>query len=328
MAHPLLSKLNFSLGRNPRIEKRRDWRRFIPEPFSAVVLIQVDFEMAWASRWSKRFKNDPDGVLQNARRERKNIPTILDLCDRFQIPLTWATVGHLMLDGCRSQGGIAHHELPRPGHFENEFWRFTEGDWYKHDPETDVLRDPEWYACDLVNDILGRHVKHEIACHTFSHIDCREVCCPPELMRAELSECKRLATKYGLELKSFVHPGHTIGNLKVLSEEGFKNYRADRGNILGYPKKDANNLWKFDQTTEIAFRKEWSAEYHIHRYAAILKRAIMSNTVCVFWLHPSVNPIVTEKILLEFFAFIRNNSGKIWAPTTGKYVEWLEKKRD
>ena len=86
--------------------------------------------------------------------------------------------------------GMAHPGMLRPPYFENEFWRYRSGDWYEHDPCSSVEQAPEWYAPDLIRDILSAKVKHEIACHTFSHIDCSDKHCPPELMEAELAECQ------------------------------------------------------------------------------------------------------------------------------------------
>jgi peptidoglycan/xylan/chitin deacetylase (PgdA/CDA1 family) len=325
MAYSLLSKLNFALGRNPKIERRKDYRIFVPEPYSAVVLIQADFEMAWASCWSKRFCGNIQGVLEIARRERHNILQILDLCDRYKIPVTWATVGHLLLDSCSRQYGNVHQDIPQLQEFENDYWKFSGKDWFKHDPGTDAVRDPEWYAPDLIKDILRRETKHEIGCHTFSHIDCCDNISPPEIMRAELQKCKKLSKEWGIELKSFVHPGHTIGNLDVLAEEGFTNYRTDYRNVLGYPKKHDNGLWEFEQTTELSYRKDWSIDYHIYRYITIIRRAIKSNTVYVLWFHPSFDQLVVEKILPEVFWFIDENKDKIWVTTNSEYIEWLEK---
>ena len=38
-----LSKLSFELGKNPRNEKREDWKNFIPEDKKAVLVISADF---------------------------------------------------------------------------------------------------------------------------------------------------------------------------------------------------------------------------------------------------------------------------------------------
>jgi peptidoglycan/xylan/chitin deacetylase (PgdA/CDA1 family) len=320
-----LSKIKFMAGLSPSLQKTESFRKYIPEPFKSVLLISADFEMAWALRWSKRFIGNIHGGLEMARRERHNIPRILDLCDRFKIPVTWATVGHLLLDSCHRQHDKVHQNIPQLPEFENEFWKFTGKDWFEHDPGTDMKQDPEWYAPDLIKDILKRDTRHEIGCHTFSHIDCRDGICPPELMRAELQECKKLIKEWGIELKSFVHPGHTVGNLDVLAEEGFTNYRTDFRNVLGYPKKLGNGLWEFEQTAEFAYRRDWSVDYHIYRYITIIKRAIKTNTVCVLWFHPSFDQVVLEKILPETFRFIDENRDKIWATTNSEYIEWLKK---
>jgi peptidoglycan/xylan/chitin deacetylase (PgdA/CDA1 family) len=325
MAHSFLSKLNFALGRNPKIERNNDWRLFIPKPYSAVVLIQADFEMAWAWCWSKCYEGDIQSALEMARCERQNIPQILDICDRYKIPVTWATVGHLLLDNCQRKNDRVHQDIPQLPEFENEFWKFNGKDWFEHDPGTDGKRDPEWYAPDLIKNILARETKHEIGCHTFSHIDCRDGVCSPEIMRAELQKCKKLAKEWGIELKSFVHPGHTIGNLDVLIEEGFTNFRTDYRNVLGYPKDHGNGFWELQSTMEIGYRQEWSMEYHIQRYRKIIDRAIQSNTICCLWFHPSVERELIKGVMPELMRYVDQRRDEILISTTADYIEWLNK---
>ena len=83
-----LSKAKFALGLSPEIEKCDDFRKFIPEPYSSVVLISADFELAWAWRYSKGFENSYEQALIKARQERRNVPKILSLCEQFNIPIT------------------------------------------------------------------------------------------------------------------------------------------------------------------------------------------------------------------------------------------------
>ena len=239
-----LQYLNFLLGRNPIIQKRSDWRRYIPEPYKALVIFSADFELAWAWRYSKSSSEPLQKSLFKARCERENIPEIIALCDRYNIPITWLIVGHLFLDNCKKVGDRAHHEISRLPNFENKWWRFLGNDWFEHDPCTNYFKDPLWYSPDLIELIKNSKVSHEIGCHTFSHIDCSDELCTPELFRDEIVACQQAARRFHIEkMVSFVHPGHTIGNLRTLAEMGFTNYRTDMANILGYPYKHDNGLF-------------------------------------------------------------------------------------
>lgn len=311
------SKLKFNLGLSPIIDKRGNLREFIPEPYKTVVLISADFELAWAWQWAK-VENPLSFALQKATLCRHNFPKILLLCDRFNIPVTWATVGHLFLKSCNG-----HPKHPVLEHFENDFWKFNRKDWFENDPKTDSNQDPLWYAPDLIENLLNSKVKHEIGCHTFSHIDCRDEVCSSEVFNAEINECKKEASKYKLKLKSFVHPAHTIGNLDNLARQGFTNYRTNYRNVLTYPRKHNNGLWEFEQTAEFVYRKEWSVEYHVKRYITLLERAIKTKTVAVLWFHPSFPSVVVDKILPDVFQFLYNNRDEVWTTTHSDYVNWL-----
>jgi peptidoglycan/xylan/chitin deacetylase (PgdA/CDA1 family) len=320
----LLGKLNFLLGRNPKIESSKDFRKYIPEPYKAVVTITADFELAWAWRYAKGFDDPYQTALKLARRERENVPQILELCDEYEIPVTWATVGHLFLKSCKKSGSLAHPQIPRTSHYESEFWKFNGSDWFEYDPCSDYNNAPEWYAPDLIEKIINAKVKHEIGCHTFSHVDCRDDVCTPELFNAEINECKKGAAGSGIELKSFVHPGHTIGNLDTLASLGFTSFQTDPDNVLGYPEKHGNGIWELKRTYEFVYRNDWSVQYHIRRYKKIIDRAIKSNTVCVFWFHPSFDPLFFDEILPSVFSYIRDNKDRLLLMTIGEYVEWLE----
>lgn len=320
-----LNKCNFLLGFNPKVLSCPNYRLFIPHPYRTVILISADFELAWAQRYSKYPAKDFADTLILAKRERINVPLILESCRKYNIPITWATVGHLHLKNCSFDNKRKHPEIPAVRAYNGPFWDFDGNDWFEHDPCTDYLQDPLWYAPDLIDQIRNEPVGHEIACHTFSHIDCRDSVCPPELMHAELIECKRAALNCGLELRSFVHPGYTIGNLGVLAKEGFSNFRTDYRNALGYPRKHCNGLWEFEQTAEFIFNKEWTVDYHIWRFQKIIKRAIDTRTLCVLWFHPSFSTIIIEEIWPEVFSLLNKYRDLIWVTTHAEYAGWLNK---
>jgi peptidoglycan/xylan/chitin deacetylase (PgdA/CDA1 family) len=325
---PYLSKIHFLSGRTPVIEKRRDFRKFIPAPYKTVLLLSADLELAWASRYDKRVLSPLEYALTLARRERQNIHKILAVTEGFQIPITWAIVGHLFLHSCREVNGKKHIDIPTVPHYDGPFWDFHGDDWFEYDPCSDYQTQPEWYAPDLIRLIMDAPVDHEIGCHTFSHIDCREEACPPQLMKAELAACKKLAAEWGLTLRSFVHPGHTIGHLDLLKEEGFTSFRTDDRNVLGYPRRYASGLWQLEQTTEFCFREAWSVRYHVFRYTEIIKRAMASNTVCVCWFHPSFDPRVIDKVWPAVFQFLDENRDHIWITTHSEYIDFLNRNLD
>lgn len=319
-----LQQLNFLLGRNPRLEKRKEWRKFIPEPFKAVAIFSADFELAWAWRYSKNSTDPLKNAINRAKMERGNIPEILALCDRYRIPVTWITVGHLFLESCTKINGILHPEIPRPDHFENKWWKYSGTDWFEHDPGTDFKTDPLWYCPDLIRMILKSRVRHEIGCHTFSHIDCRDDVCSPELLRAEIEACQRAASILGIEkMQSFVHPGHTIGNLDTLFHLGYTNFRTDYANILGYPKRHKNGLWEFGTTLEFEFKANWSIPSQISRYIKTTKRAIRNHSVAYFWFHPSCDKVLVNQIMPSVFDWLDKNREDVWITTQGEYVGWL-----
>src|SRR5215470_3224425 len=172
------AKGNFQHGLKP---EPRTFDGITIAPFKgdarAAVTLSADFELSWAFRHHATTE-----VLAKARQERENTPALLQLLDEYAFPITFATVGHLVLEHCtRDSRGLAHPDMPRPVH--NHLWA---GDWYLHDPCTDYRRDPLWYAPDLLERILARPVRHEAGTHSFSHIDFSADGTDPRLVSREL----------------------------------------------------------------------------------------------------------------------------------------------
>jgi peptidoglycan/xylan/chitin deacetylase (PgdA/CDA1 family) len=322
----VLSRLNFALGNKPRLLKYRPGiaGKFIPSSYSGVLIISCDFELAWAWRFSKELSCDLSKAQEKAQAERKNILKILTLSDKFNIPIVWATVGHLFLKGCLRQDGVAHKGLERPPYFENRYWKYAKGDWFDDDPCCDWQNAQGWYAPDIIRQIINSSVKHEIACHTFSHINCSEGICSAKMLRDELRMCKEAAGEYGIELKSFVFPGNFVGNVDALREEGFVAYRAEK-DILGLPQKDAHSLWQIPTTSEIAVDSyNWSIDYHIRKYRTIIDRAIKFNRLCHFWFHPSTEVSFLEKVLGSIFEYADRRRKDIYITTMRDYISGID----
>lgn len=321
----LLSKVNFELNRKPAIEKNPDYKKFIPDGYESVCLLSTDFEMAWAWKFSKNYGNPLQNAINKAKMERQNIPHILSVCNQFSIPLTWATVGHLFLNSCNPVNQIKHPEIKRLSNFENTFWKFNSTDWFESDPCTNYQLSPEWYAPDLIDSIIASKTKQEIACHTFSHIDCSDNICPSEVLKSELDQCKILAQEKNIELKSFVHPGHFIGNLNLLAKEGFTSFRTDNGDVLAYPVKHKEGIWEIKNTAELYWRDGWNKNYHQYRFKKIIDRSIANHSVCVFWFHPSFSPLFLQDVFPYILEHLHNLKNTVLTCTTSAYINFLNK---
>jgi hypothetical protein len=294
-----------------------------PEGFKAACIVSADLELNWAWQWARSGPQTLAEAEQHSRRTRQNVPQILRHSEQYGIPITWATVGHLFLDSCARKDGRAHPDLPRLSNLENEFWRFSSGDWFENDPVCWWEQAKGWYAPDLVRAILSGKTPHEIACHTFSHIDCRDGVCPPDVLRAEIAECRRAAAPYGIALASFVHPAHTIGNIETLRACGFTSYRTDR-DVLGGA-TDHEGIWELPTSAEIIFHQGLPAAAQRLRYTRIVQRAIRARRLCYLWFHPSSDGQFVENILGPLFAFLarKRKEGSLWVGTTRDYVAFV-----
>ena len=89
-AKALLSKVNFILHRNPEVVEcdNADFSQYIPESYKAVLIVSADFELAWAWRYAKNYQNTNEMALRCAMVARDNFPRILELCDKYDIPIT------------------------------------------------------------------------------------------------------------------------------------------------------------------------------------------------------------------------------------------------
>jgi hypothetical protein len=318
-----LSKIKFACGLTPIIDLENDpGIEYIPPGKKAVCLISADFEMAWAFRYLGTNDTTRDPVTMGMQ-TRTNVPQILEYCDKYKIPITWATVGHLFLEFCRPEKGTLHPEIPRPNYYTNPYWAYDRGDWFDNDPGTDFLRDPAWYAPDLIREIRSRSTQHEIGCHTFSHIDASEQNCSREVFVAEIERCKALAKTENIDLKSFVHPGHRLGYIDELKNHGFTSFRTDGQNVLAPPKRHKSGLWEFRNTSELVWREGWTSSYHLKRLKKIVDRSINANRVCVFWFHPSVDERFTKQVFPGLLEYLDNKRGEIASLTHNEYTAYL-----
>lgn len=187
------------------------------------VVISLDAELAWGY-------HDFEQVPPCIDTARESWLQLLELFDEFDVPATWAVVGHLLLDSCDGD----HEGHPTPD------------GWFEKDPGTWEGRDGEWYGSSLVDAIEDADADHEVGCHTFSHVEFGHT--TREIAAAEMRKCVEIAEDRGLSVDSFVFPRNYVGHRDVLAAYGVSCYRGnqprrwyDRGlvgstaKLLGWP---------------------------------------------------------------------------------------------
>ena len=166
------------------------------------VVFSVDAELGWG------FHDLPDPPTRRVEAGREGWLTLLDIFDRYDVPATWAVVGHLMLDSC---DGVHADHPAIDGWFDRErtSWR-----------DRPDLR----FGTDLVRQTVGGG--HEIACHTFSHVRFGDPRITPEIAAAELAAASDAAERFGVEYDSIVFPRNAVGHRDRVADAGFTCYRS------------------------------------------------------------------------------------------------------
>jgi len=168
------------------------------------VVLSLDAELAWGFH---DYETLPEDRVTTAR---ESWLRLLDILDEYDFPATWAVVGHLLLDSC---DGV-HDDHPRSD------------DWFDSDPGTWEGRDKAWYGSKLVDAIEDADADHEVASHTFSHVEMGHA--TRAVASAEMRECVELAEERGLSVDSVVFPRNYVGHRDVLAAYGVKSYRGNR----------------------------------------------------------------------------------------------------
>jgi peptidoglycan/xylan/chitin deacetylase (PgdA/CDA1 family) len=183
-----------------------------------VVIFSVDLELAWGFNYLLKGSRLASQYLSIIReKSRRNVERLLEFSERFDIPITWGIVGHLFLSSCvRDDKGLPHPDMARPVLDVSK-------DWYSNDPCLDIGVEPLWYGSDLVQQIMESKIDHEIACHSFSHVDFSR--CSKDVALSEIRKCKDIMKDYAIEPRTFIFPKDRVGHLSVLKQEGFKIFR-------------------------------------------------------------------------------------------------------
>lgn len=167
------------------------------------VCISVDAELGWG------FFDTDEPPMGRLNRAAWGWNRLRELCDRYEIPTTWAIVGHLCLDDC--DGVHSDHPLGSE-RFERE-----RTEW--------ATRRSLRFGSSLVDDVLSADVDHEIGSHSFSHPDFGDDSVTDAVVRAELAQFEAVTDDYEIDATSFIFPRNHIAYRELLADWGYRCYR-------------------------------------------------------------------------------------------------------
>jgi hypothetical protein len=173
----------------------------------------------------KWFSND--GVL-----ERQAILRLIDLCGEYKITGTWAIVGHLFYEKC-----VDCNVCPLMN------WKGK----YSSFEEVYGTNNPLWYGPDIIEAILSRGSKQEIAFHGFSHNIFDEEQMSLQEANVEIQTWLRLAKEKGIIPHAVTFPRSRVGHLEALREAGLICYRGEPNK---FEQKNRTYVGKFIKTID------------------------------------------------------------------------------
>jgi peptidoglycan/xylan/chitin deacetylase (PgdA/CDA1 family) len=170
-------------------------------------VFSLDTELAWGSlNWDKPH---PHPLRRDGATERATIQRLLSMMDEFGVVATWAITGHLFYEKCEECDICPILHLKGKDNRFEKIWG---------------SRDTMWYGADIVESLLSKDSKHEIAFHGYTHRLFSKL--GNEEARLEIQEWLRLAKRKNIIPKTVIFPQGKIGHLDLFREAGFICYRG------------------------------------------------------------------------------------------------------
>jgi hypothetical protein len=277
---------------------------------TAYFALTIDFELSWSIGRRGTGSTSRAQAIERGRRARRNLPVLLDLCERYQIPLTVSVVAHSALRDC-------DHRDPPP--FAPSW---VGGDWYSLDPHETIDTRPDYYGADLVSLVLERTPRHEIAAHTFTHVDLGDPETTAEVAEFELAEAYRILAPLRPELRTLIFPKDHVGFLDLVRATGYTTYRTEGWAPV---ERDALGLWRFPAGLWLSPQAVGPRDMRRMVDAAIAHDQLLS---CYCHLYEFRTPGELERLVTPVFALLDQEraGGRISPETIRGVVDAVDRR--
>lgn len=181
------------------------------------LVLSLDAELGWG------FHHHDQIPVEHVRDARRRWRQLGRLFGAYDVPATWAVVGHLFMDDCE-----ASHE--------------------RHPAGPDRCKRPSeaveelWYADGLIDDISQASVDHDIGTHGFTHLQFQHDRMTDDFAAREFERSAEAARDRGIDPDSFVFPVNKVGHRELLADQGYDCYRGRRPSRPGRARKLARAL--------------------------------------------------------------------------------------
>lgn len=209
---------------------------------NGIFTLSLDFELHWGGfeKWPLSGTSHQSPVTGNRQpatgndypstynqyflNTRQVIPQMLESFKAHEVHVTWATVG--MLFHQSKAALLKNSPAVKPTYRTPQLsaYHFIDNVGIGEDEQDD----PFHFAPSLIRQIIATP-HQEIGTHTFSHYYCNEAGQQAEQFREDLRAAQRVASEYGVALRSLVFPRNQFNDqyLKVCFEEGITSVRSN-----------------------------------------------------------------------------------------------------
>lgn len=192
------------------------------------MIISLDFELFWGLH----DLSNRDLYIKDVIGVHSVLPKMLDLFEKYNINVTFATVGLLFASSANELKSFLPNDMP--------YYSKKELSPYNYISKFE-MNNQLHFASDLIS-LIKKYPNHEIASHTFSHYYCLEDGQNVKSFRADIFAAVKIAKSKNITLRSIVFPRNQINSkyLNICSEFGIRSYRGNENNWFNSPDKESD----------------------------------------------------------------------------------------
>ena len=196
------------------------------------LVISLDFEKYWGVFDVRTLESFTDS-LNNVK---PIVVRLLELCDTYNIKLTFATVGFLFAKS--KEDLIKFFPSEKPNYTNKNFSPYSLFETIGNSKD-----DATYYFADSLLKLIIKKGSHEIGSHTFCHYYCNETGQTSQQFEADLKAAIRIAKRYDVKIKSIVFPRNQLNKdyIKLCAQNGITSYRGTENHWM-YDTNDTKQL--------------------------------------------------------------------------------------